>query len=76
MLAGQLILLYSPTLRKCRTVICNCRANFEETFVLNMSDGGCNEIFGFFCSRQSKRDKIKTYLPVKEKWRESKQYYD
>ena len=50
MLAGQLIHLYLPTLCKCKAVICNCRVNFEQTFVLNISDGGRNEVFVFFCS--------------------------
>ena len=36
--------------------------------------GGRDEIFVLFVLDKEK--KIKTYLSVKEKWRENKQYYD
>ena len=52
MLAGQLILLYLHTLCKCSTQqSVDWRANFEQAFVLNMSEGRRNKIYVVFCSR-------------------------
>ena len=36
-----------------------------------MSEGGGNKISVVFCYRSSKKDEIKTYLPVKERLREN-----